>query len=182
MKRIHKILAGTAGALSLVVMTAVAAAPEGTVGPYQGMGPGFGGMGMMHGGAYGGMHGGMYGGMYGGGPAAMSAQYLTGLKTALAITPQQETAWQAFAAKASEQAAVMQATHLQQHQAIDATTPAPDRMAQRLGLMTQHLAGMQAVNAAFKDLYAVLTPQQRSVADQQFGFMGSRGFGRGMHG
>jgi len=62
---------------------------------------------------------------------------------------------------------------------IDDDTPAPDRMAQRLGVMTQHLAGMQAVNTTFKDLYAVLTPQQRSVADEQFGFMGPRGFGRG---
>jgi len=171
MKRLHKILAGTAGALSLVVMTAVAAGPDGTVGRYYGMGPGFGGMGMMH--------GGMYGGMYGGGPGAMSAQYLTQFKTALAITPQQESAWQVFAAKAAEQATLMQATHLQQYQAIDDDTPAPDRMAQRLGVMTQHLAGMQAVNTTFKDLYAVLTPQQRSVADEQFGFMGPRGFGRG---
>jgi hypothetical protein len=55
MKRIHKILAGTAGALTLAVVTAVAAAPDGTVagtGPYYGMGPGMGGIGgrgMMYG-------------------------------------------------------------------------------------------------------------------------------------
>ena len=46
--------------------------------------------------------------------------------------------------------------------------------------MTQHLAGMQAVNAALKDLYAVRTPEQRSIADRSFGHMGPRGFGH-MH-
>lgn len=175
MKRIHKILAGTAGALTLAVVTAVAAAPEGPVagtGPYHGMGPGMGGMGGM---------GMMDGGMRGGGPAMMSGQYLTQMKTQLAITPQQEPAWQAFAAKAAEQANLMQASHAQHRQAVDTNAAAPDFMAGHIGLMTQHLAGMQTVNAALKDLYAVLTPEQRSIADQSFGHMGRRGYGGGMH-
>jgi Domain of Unknown Function (DUF1520). len=120
--------------------------------------------------------------MWGGGPATVSGQYLTQMKARLAITPQQEAAWQAFAAKAAEQANLMQAIHVQQHQAVDANAAGPDVMAQHIGLMTQHLAGMQAVNAALKDLYAVLTPEQRSIADQSFGHMGPRGYGRGMHG
>jgi hypothetical protein len=172
MKRIHKIVAGTAGALTLAVVTAVAAAPYGPMGgagPGYGMGPGHG-MGMMH------------GGMWGGGPGAMSAQYLSQLKTRLAITPQQEAAWQAFATKAAEQATLMRAMHDQHHQAVDANTSAPDAMAQHLGLMTQHLAGMQAVNAALKDLYTVLTPEQRAIADQSVGHMGARGYGRGVRG
>ncbi len=176
MKRIHKILAGTAGALTLAVVTAVTAAPEGPMagaGSYYGMGPGMGGMGGM---------GMMHGGMWGGGPTMMSAQYLTQMKTQLAITPQQEPAWQAFAAKAAEQAGLMQATHAQHHQAADTNAAAPDFMAQHIGQMTQHLTGMQAVNTALKDLYAVLTPEQRSIADQSFGHMGRRGYGRGMHG
>lgn len=165
MKRIHKILVGTAGVLTLAVVTAVAAAPDGTPGPFYGMG---GGMGMMH------------GAMFGGQPGAMSAQYLEQMKTQMAITTQQEPAWQAFATKAAEQAAVMQATHAAHHQAWDANTPAPDRMNQHIALMTQHLAGMQGVNAVFADLYAQLTPAQRSIADRQFGFMGRGGMGRGM--
>lgn len=170
MKRIHKILVGTAGVLSLAVMTAVVAAPDGSAGPFYGMGPGMGmgmgGMGMMH----------------GGGPGAMSAQYLAQLKTQLAITPQQERVWEVFAAKASEQAALMQGTHALHHQGGDTNSAAPDVMSQHIGLMTQHLAGMQALNAALADLYAVLTPEQRSIADQQFGHMGPRGYGRGMRG
>lgn len=176
MKRIHKILAGTAGALTLAVVTVVAAAPNGPMagtGSYYGMGSGMGGMGGM---------GMMHGGMQGGGPAMMSAQYLTQMKTQLAITPQQEPAWEAFAAKAAEQAGLMQATHAQHHQAVDTTAAAPDVMAQHIGQMGQHLAGMQAVNAALKDLYEVLTPEQRSIVDQSFGHMGPGGQGRGMHG
>lgn len=180
MKRIHKILAGTAGALTLAVVTVVAAAPNGPMagtGCDHGMGSGMGGVGSM-----GMMHGGMQGGMQGGGPAMMSAQYLTQMKTQLAITPQQEPAWEAFAVKAAGQAGLMQATHAQHYQAVDTNAAAPDVMAQHIGQMGQHLAGMRAVDAALKDLYAVLTPEQRSVADQSFGHMGQGGQGRGMHG
>lgn len=174
MKRIHKILVGTAGALTLAVVTAVAAAPDGPVGPFYGrggMGFGMGGPGMMHG----------Y--MGGGQPGAYSAQYLDQMKAKLIITAQQEPAWQAFAAKAAEQVALMQAMHAQHFQAPNADTSAPDRMNQHIGLMTQRLAGMQAMNVALTDLYAVLTPQQRNTADLLFGSMGSRGrgWGWGMH-
>jgi len=40
MKRIHKILAGTVGALTLAAVTAVMAAPSGTFGGCDGTGPG----------------------------------------------------------------------------------------------------------------------------------------------
>jgi hypothetical protein len=181
MKRIHKILAGTAGALTLVAVTAVAAAPYGGFGGCDGTGPGAAGearMGM----TYGGMGPGSFGGMRGGGPGAMSEQALAQLKTELAITAKQEPAWQAFSAKATEQANLMQATREQHWKAAGADTSAPARMALHIGSMTQHLAGMQAVSTAMTDLYAVLTPEQRSVADRYFGHMGPRGYGRGMHG
>jgi len=164
MKRIHKILVGTAGALTLAVVTAVAAAPDGPVGPYGGMGMG-GGMGMMHGAMSGGQHG------------ALSAQDFDQMKSRLTITAQQEPAWQAFTAKATEQAALMQAMHAQRLQAGNAETSAPDRMNQHIGLMTQGLASMQAMNVAMTNLYAVLTPQQRNTADLLFGHMGQRGMG-----
>jgi hypothetical protein len=48
--------------------------------------------------------------------------------------------------------------------------------------MTRHLAGMQAMSSALTDLYAALTPEQRSLADQHFGHMGQRAYGRGMRG
>lgn len=177
MKRIHKILAGTAGALTLIAMTAVVAAPNGVMGTFNGMG-GMGGMGMMPGGM-GMMQGGM-GGMQRGGPAMMSAQSLSQLKTELALTTQQEPAWQSFADKAAAQAGLMQATHAQHHQADAAPMAAPEQMAQHMAAMTQHFAGMQGVTSALKDLYAVLTPEQRGIADKALGHTGRRGMGRGM--
>ncbi len=174
MKRFrNKILAGAAGALTLVAMTAVVAAPDATVG-CAGMGPGMGRMGMMQ--------GGHHGPMWGGEPGAMAEQHLTRLKTDLKITAAQEPAWSAFAAKAAEQAKAMHAQHPRQAPAADAKTSAPERMALHVDQMKQHLAGMEAMTAAMKDLYAALTPEQRALADQQFGRMGRHGRGHGMRG
>jgi Spy/CpxP family protein refolding chaperone len=72
MKRVHKIVAGAAGALAIVAATAYAAAPDGGYGPYgncYGAGPGgagWGHMGMMYGAGPGGY--GMGPGMMWGGP------------------------------------------------------------------------------------------------------------------
>jgi periplasmic protein CpxP/Spy len=158
MKRTHTIIAGLAGGLSLAVFAAFAAGPGDGMGMHPGMGPGMGGMGMMH----------------GAGPGMMAGQDLDQLKAQLAITPEQEAAWQAYAAKRGEQAALMQSQHAQRPQGTDATVSAPERMAQHLGVMSQHLAGMQGMSAALTDLYAVLSPEQRTVADQQLGPMGHR--------
>jgi hypothetical protein len=161
MKRTNTIIAGVAGGLSLAVFTAFAAGPGAGMGPQHGMGTGtgpMGGMGMMH----------------GPGPGRMAAQDLDQVKARLAITPEQEGAWQAYAARRTEQAALMEALHAQRQQTMDPATPAPERMAQHLALMSQRLAGMQGVSAAMTDLYAVLSPEQRTLADQQFGPMGRR--------
>ena len=185
MKRVNKIIAGAAGALALVAVTAFAAAPDGTFGPCGGPGAaGYGPMGMMYGGTgpsgHGAMGPGARGGMWGGGFGFMSEQRLANLKTELKITTQQEPAWKAFAAKVAEQASLMQAMHAQRGQAPGTDTTAPANMASHIGWMTQRLAGMQAMNTSLTDLYAVLTPQQRSVADQSFGPMGPHGYGPGM--
>lgn len=169
MKRLHQILIGTAGVLALAVGTAAAAAPHDDMG-HCGMAPGPGmGPGMMHGG-----HG------HGDGDvAAFAAKRLAALKSELKITAQQEAAWQAFAAKAAEQAKAMQAQHQQRLQGLDRPGPAPvsapermaqhlDQMRQHLDQMKQHLANMESMQGAVKDLYAVLTPEQRALADQHF--------------
>lgn len=173
MKRMQKLLIGTVGALTLALVGVVVAAPPGGgPGGYYGMG---GGMGMMGGGP-GFMHGAMYGAQ--GGP--MSAQSLDQFKSQLGITAEQQAAWQAFATKASEQFALMQSTHLAQQQGGAAGLPGPQQVDQHLALMGQHLAGMQQVNAAYSDLYGMLTPAQRTIADQQSGFAGCAGMGNGM--
>jgi hypothetical protein len=69
--------------------------------------------------------------------------------------------------------------HAQRWQAAASDTTVPARMASNTAWMTQRLAGMQAVTTALSDLYAVLTPEQRTVADQSFGAVGPRGYGRG---
>jgi len=185
MKRVNKIIAGAAGALALVAATAFAAAPDGTFGPCGASGAaGYGPMGMMYGGtgpsSHGAMGPGARGGMWGGGFGFMSEQRLANLKTELKITTQQEPAWKAFAAKVAEQASQMQAMRAQRGQAPGTDATAPANMASHIGWMTQRLAGMQAMNTSLTDLYAVLTPEQRSVADQSFGPMGPHGYGPGM--
>jgi hypothetical protein len=181
MKRIHKIIAGTVGALALVAVTAVAAAP-GWFGGCDGTGPGAAGPGMMYGGP--GPGAGMgpgFGGMWGGGSGIASERILAQLKTDLAINAQQESAWQAFTTKAAEQAKLMQATHEQHWQAARSGTTVPEKLTLHISSMTQHLAGMQAMSTAMSDLYAVLTSEQRKTADSYFGQRGPRGYGRGMH-
>ena len=107
----------------------------------------------------------------------MSAQRLERMKTRLQITPQQDAAWAAFASKATAQAAQMRSTVAAPANKDAATAlPAPERMARQTEVLSQHLAGMQAVNAAFKDLYAQFTPEQKAAADQGMG-RGHRGWG-----
>lgn len=112
----------------------------------------------------------------------MPEKNLADLKSQLVITPEQETAWKAFSTKVSEQVASMQSAREQQWNSAGTETTPQARMASRIGLMTQHLAGMQVVSGAMQDVYAVLTPEQRSTADQAFGPMGTRGYGPGMMG
>ena len=184
MKRVHKIIAGTAGTLALVA-AAFAAAPESGFGPCGGpggAGPGYGPMGMMNGGGPG-ARGGMWGGgTRGAGFGFMSAQNLDAVKSQLAITAQQEPAWSAFAGKAAEQASLMQSTREQRWQGAGSGTTPQARMEQNIGLMGQHLASMQAMKGAMTDLYAVLTPEQRSTADRLFSHTGPGGYGPGMMG
>jgi periplasmic protein CpxP/Spy len=159
MKRIHKILAGAAGALALLGVTAVIAAPSG----------GCDGMSRM----------GMHAGMRGLDPAAMAQRHLKGLKADLKITAQQEPAWQAFSAKVAERAQAMKAKMTERQQSAGAPLAAPDRMAQHIDDMNQRLASMQTMQAALKDLYAVLTPEQKAIADEHAQRMGGPGARRG---
>ncbi len=178
MKRLHKILISTAGVLAVAVGTAVVAAPRdgmGDCGMAGGMGQGMG-PGMMHGGH----------GRGDGDAAAFAEKRLAALKTELKITAQQEAAWQAFAGKATEQAKTMQAQRQQMQPARDkagaTSVPAPERMAQHLEQMKQHLANMEGMQGAVKDLYAALTPEQRALADKHFDRMHRGGpMGHRMH-
>ena len=155
MTRTHTLIAGLVAGVALAVAAATYAQP------YGGMGHGFGpGMGMGH------------GPMAGVDPAAMADSHLSNLKAQLRINTSQEAAWQAFATQAKAQAASMQAMRAQMQQ--DAGT-APERMAQRTTAMQQRAAGMATMTNAFGALYAVLTPEQKAIADQNGGMMGHHG-------
>jgi Spy/CpxP family protein refolding chaperone len=155
MKRSHKIVTGLAASVSLAAAALVYAQPAGS-GPCMGAGMGPHGMG---------------GKMGAGNPAAMVESHLTSLKSELNITPGQEGAWQAFAAKAKQQAESMQAIRAGMQQAPGS---APERMSQHTEIMKQRLAGMEAMTSAVKDLYAALTPEQKAIADKHFQMMGGR--------
>ncbi len=157
MNRTRTVVTGVVAGIALAVAAATYAQPFG------GMGPGFGhGMGMGPG----------HGPMAGVDPAVRVDYRLSDMKAQLKITSAQEAAWQAFTAAAKEQAAGMQALRAQMQAS---TGTAPERMAQRTTAMQQRGAAMATMTNAFNALYAVLTPEQKAIADQNFGMMGRRG-------
>lgn len=204
MKRAAKIAIGAVTALTLgLAAAAVSAHPYGD-GPGMGQGPGYGpgmgmGMGMEMGmgngpGAGMGMgmgpmgRGHMRRGMMGrgpmghgmgaqgsGNPAAAAEWRLSGLKSDLKITAAQESAWKAYADQSKQQAEAMQKQMANVQGSTQAT--APERLELRNQFMKQRQEQMEKGSAAFKDLYAVLSPEQKAVADQRvgFGMMGGRG-------
>lgn len=170
MKRTHKIVTGLALTLALGIAAAAYAHPGGGFGPCAGDGPGMGyGPGMGHGPRSGpsGVRD----------PAAFAERRLGEMKAELKITAAQDEAWQAFSAKAKHQAEEMQT--LRKSMWAGATGSAPELMAQRSALMQKQIANMEVMSAALKDLYAVLTPEQKAIADQSFGGMHGQRMGHG---
>ncbi len=163
MRKIHTIVAGVVAGASLAVAAVTYAQPSGGMDPCSGhamgMGPG-------------------HGSMAGSDPATMIDSHLGDLKTQLKITTAQEAAWQAFTTAAKQQVTSMQAMHTQMQQG---TGTAPERMAERTAAMQQRAAGMATMTNALKDLYAALTPEQQTIADQHFNMMGPGGMHFGPH-
>jgi Spy/CpxP family protein refolding chaperone len=188
MKLTTKIVAGAAAALALTAGGLSLAHPGGGYGMGYGMGPGYG----MHGGMGYGMGPGMGPGMGGwaAGPEAEAAVagWLAALKTELKITAAQEPAWTAFEKQTRQQAESMQAMHRQMQeqmhgpQAADKT--AADFEALRATMFKLRQANAEARAVVVKDLYAVLTAEQKTVADHRlggpaFGPGPGRGYGQG---
>jgi LTXXQ motif family protein len=137
--------------------------------PFQG--PGFyRGMGAMHGGP-----------MFGD-PAARADEHLAYLKGQLNIIPAQESKWQAFADAVKQRAQTMVAMRASMQSPAGTTT---ERMDQRIAFMKLGIDNMQAVDNAAKELYAVLTPEQKTAFDQAgpgAGYGPGRGYGPGHFG
>jgi periplasmic protein CpxP/Spy len=97
---------------------------------------------------------------------AMHAKRSAELKAKLKITPQQEGAWNDFAA-AMKPPARDDAKHADRAAMEKLTTP--ERLEKMKVMRTQHMADMNAAmdkrDAATKALYAALTPDQQKVFD-----------------
>lgn len=152
---------------SLAAAGAALAHPGGGMGMYDGQGMGMGrgpgmGPGMMgHGPAMGPGMG--MGRMQGGDTAALAASRLAEFKTALKITAAQEPAWSKFEAATRQQAEARQAMRsAMQAQPADGKAPA-DWTAQRDKMLKLHTER----DAARAELFAVLTPEQKALADRQ---------------
>lgn len=190
MKSTIKIAAVALAALSFAAANVVFAQPGMGMGPgmqqgmQQGAGPGMQ-QGMQRGmgpGMTGGSHRGMRGGSRGPETAAASATRLADVKGALKITPAQEGAWTAYTTVLQAQATARDTLRADmQAKMQDPKATQAERNAQRdtMGkLRDQHQADRAN---ALKDLQAVLTPEQRAIADQQLGATrGHRMAARGM--
>jgi len=56
-----------------------------------------------------------------------------------------------------------------------AQATAAERLGLRNQIMKKRQEQMEKATTAFNDLYVVLTPEQKALADQRFGMMGGRG-------
>lgn len=98
------------------------------------------------------------------------------LHDALKLSPAQEPAWAAYQA-AIKPAAMGMGMHGER--AAWAGMPAPARMEKMIALAKQHTAAMESQLAALNTFYAVLTPAQKKVFDENT--LGGRGHHRGGH-
>jgi len=99
--------------------------------------------------------------------------HLAKMKKDLKIGSDQEEAWSAFAniikQQKTEMMSAMQEKMQQRTSKVQPAQAAPDRIGERIQFMKQRVAGMETVAAAMKQLYGVLTPQQKEILDARFG-------------
>jgi len=106
------------------------------------------------------------------------------LAEALKLTPAQQPVWQAFVASMTPpQKGERPGQRLTKEQRTAMT--APQRLERRIALQKERTARMEARLSALNGLYAVLTPEQRKVFDEQHQRRGGRhhgGHGKMMRG
>jgi len=105
-----------------------------------------------------------------GNPGQMDSR-LVKIKKDLSISAEQETAWSAFTNTIKQQKTeLMSAMQERMRLASGAQSAqsAPERIGAQAQLMKQRLAGMETMAAAMKQLYSVLTPQQKEILDARF--------------
>lgn len=97
----------------------------------------------------------------------MAARRVAKLHDALQLSAAQEPAWAAFIAAIKPEE--MAAAHAGRAAMKD--LPAPQRLEKAIEMAKQHTAKMEAHLVALNTFYAVLTPAQQKVFDQQAGQM-----------
>jgi len=112
-------------------------------------------------------------------PGVRVERHLGMLKEQLKLSSEQEPLWLAFAEKAKGEAG--KGMRAMREQAADEKLTAPERMAKMQAVMQERLTAMSGVHESFNRLYAALTPEQKTVADQHASRMG-RGMGAGGNG
>ncbi len=171
-----KKLIGAAAVSGLVLAAGTAVYAHGGPGFASGaMMGGWGGHGMMGNQAGMGMHGfgGGPGHMGGGDAKAYTEGRLKNVKDTLGITDQQVQAWNTYAEAVRDRAKLMVS-----HQEIMRNTRGPQmNTKQRIDMMKQGADHMQRIATATADLYAILSPEQKTKADESFG----TGFRHGPH-
>jgi LTXXQ motif family protein len=99
---------------------------------------------------------------------AMAEGRLAYLKNALNITEAQSEAWKGYAEMVMARVKLMQEMRKSMMEAMDDGS-AIERMDARINGMTAMLDALKALKPATEKLYAVLTPQQKDVADDLIG-------------
>lgn len=136
-----------------------------------GMGPGYGmGRGMGFG------HGPGFGPGATDNPGAFVENRLAALKSELKITPAQEGVWNAYVGQAKLQADSMRKWMITMHESTSASLP--ERSELHNQIWKQRQAHSETTAQTIKDLYAVLTAEQKPIADQLLGGFGPRAGGR----
>ena len=182
MRTNRKMLLGAIAAAVMVVSAGAFAQTPPCIGAGPGMTGWGGGPGMMGGGpgygpgagqrgAYGPGPGAGSGGPRGAGPAvgpaARAELRLARLKDDLKLTRNQQAAFDAYAEKVKASAAQMEAFRAVMFENANANPG--ERYAQRAEHMKQRASQIETVGAAYKDLYATLTPEQKAIADAYHG-------------
>lgn len=100
--------------------------------------------------------------------SAMADRRLADLKDKLKITSPEVEAWNGYADAVKSRVELMQGVHASMMTAMKAGS-AIDRMNARVSSMQAMVDAMKAASPAIAKLYAVLTVEQRAIADQLIG-------------
>lgn len=94
--------------------------------------------------------------------AEWQVKRLSALKEKLAITKEQEGAWQAYVAEAKKRGELVG-----KMREVAAAKTTPERHAMHIAIEKERLAAMERMTPVLQQLYDTLTPQQRASFDSE---------------